>query len=270
VPYSRGTPAGVLSDVVSLPFNDAAASRDLILRHGGDLAAILVDPMPNRAGLVPAEPDYLAALRQAADEVGAILILDEVITFRLGYRGAQGLFGVRPDLTAFGKIIGGGFPVGAVGGRADVMAVFDPSAGKPALPHGGTFSANPVTMRAGEAAMRLLDPLAFEGLDTAGDFLRREIDAAFVRSGLPGRTTGLGSLLKVHFTDRDVRDYRSAHPRPDEAARLARFIHGLLDRGVIAASYGLMALSTAMSDADLEELAAACAGAIRDVAERRL
>lgn len=270
VPYSRGTPAGVLSDVVSLPFNDAAASRDLILRHGGDLAAILVDPMPNRAGLVPAEPDYLAALRQAADEVGAILILDEVITFRLGYRGAQGLFGVRPDLTAFGKIIGGGFPVGAVGGRADVMAVFDPSAGKPALPHGGTFSANPVTMRAGEAAMRLLDPLAFEGLDTAGDFLRREIDAAFVRSGLPGRTTGLGSLLKVHFTDREVRDYRSAHPRPDEAARLARFIHGLLDRGVIAASYGLMALSTAMSDADLEELAAACAGAIRDVAERRL
>ena len=195
-----------------------------------------------------------------------MLILDEVITFRLGLRGAQGLFGVTPDLTAFGKIIGGGFPVGAVGGRADIMAVFDPTRGKPALPHGGTFSANPVTMRAGEAAMSLLDEEAFAGLDRAGAFIRAEIDAAFKAVGAPGRTTGLGSLLKVHFTDRDVRDYRSAHPRPEEAARLARFVRSLLDRGVIAASYGLMALSTAMSDGDLDDLARACRGAVEDSA----
>jgi glutamate-1-semialdehyde 2,1-aminomutase len=265
--YSKGTPEGVLSDVVSLPFNDAELSTDLIRRHGRELAAILVDPMPNRAGLVPADRAYLAALRAAADEVGAILILDEVITFRLGYRGAQELFGVRPDLTAFGKIIGGGFPVGAIGGRADVMAVFDPTRGKPALPHGGTFSANPVTMRAGEAAMRLLDHEAFVRLEKAGEFVRGAIDAAFAQAGSAGRTTGLGSLLKVHFTDRAVRDYRSAHPRPEEAARLARFIHGLLDRGVIAASYGLMALSTAMTDLDLETLAQACAASVREAVE---
>ena len=124
--------------------------------------------MPNRAGLAPADRSYLEALRQVTREVGALLIFDEVITFRVGYRGAQGVWGIDPDLTTLGKIIGGGFPVGAVGGRKDIMAVFDPRSGKPALPHGGTFSANPVTMRAGLAAMELLDEAAFARLDAIG------------------------------------------------------------------------------------------------------
>ena len=109
--------------------------------------------MPNRAGLAPADRAYLEALRKVTREVGALLIFDEVITFRVGYRGAQGLWNIEPDLTSLGKIIGGGFPVGAVCGGKEFMAVFDPRPGKPALPHGGTFSANPVTMRAGIAAM---------------------------------------------------------------------------------------------------------------------
>ncbi|MBZ0148344.1 MAG: aminotransferase class III-fold pyridoxal phosphate-dependent enzyme, partial [Pseudorhodoplanes sp.] len=162
VAYSKGTPEGVLADVVTVPFNDAAASIELIRRHGASLAAILVDPMPNRAGMVPADREYLLALRAVADEVGAVLIFDEVITFRLGFNGAQARFSVTPDLTVFGKIIGGGFAVGAVGGSANIMSVFDPTRGKPALPHGGTFSANPMTMRAGQVAMTLLDQDAFD------------------------------------------------------------------------------------------------------------
>jgi glutamate-1-semialdehyde 2,1-aminomutase len=217
VAYSRGTPEGVLNDVVAIPFNDIDASRELIRRNGASLAAILVDPMPNRAGLVPAEREYLRALRALANEVGAVLIFDEVITFRLGYNGAQEKFGVTPDLTVFGKIIGGGFAVGAVGGGRKVMGVFDPTEGKPALPHGGTFSANPMTMRAGQVAMALLDEAAFAHLDRIGDKVRAGIDRAFETTGLTGRATGMGSLLRVHFTDR-----RSAITGPPTRARMKR------------------------------------------------
>ena len=164
-PYARGTPRGVLDDVIAVPFNDVEAMRDVFAAHGAAIAGVLIDPMPNRAGLIPARRDYLDAMVGIAHAAGALVIFDEVIAFRLGHSGAQGLWGISPDLTALGKIIGGGFPVGAVGGRAEVMAVFDPTGGKPALPHGGTFTANPVTMRAGLAAMKALTPESFARLD---------------------------------------------------------------------------------------------------------
>ena len=206
------------------------------------------------------------ALRKVADEVGAVLIFDEVITFRLGFNGAQSKFGVTPDLTVFGKIIGGGFAVGAVGGSQKVMAVFDPTKGKPALPHGGTFSANPVTMTAGQTAMMLLDADAFAHLDRIGDRVRAGIDRAFEKTGITGRATGMGSLLRVHFTDRPIRDYRSAYAKPDEARKLAAFHRALINHGILAANNGLMALSTPMTDADADEIVDACERALRDVA----
>src|SRR3954462_8835249 len=257
VAYAKGTPDNVLADVVTIPFNDAEAAVSLIREHGPELACVLVDPMPNRAGLVPADKAYLEALRQVTREVGALLVFDEVITFRLGYRGAQGLWDINPDLTTLGKIMGGGFPVGAIGGRRDVMAVFDPRYGKPALPHGGTFSANPVTMRAGLAAMELLDEAAFARLDVIGERVRTGINEAFRLSGLPGGTVGLGSLLKIHFADRAIRDYRSAYPTEQEVRRQFIFHLGLLNRGVLAAGYGLMALSTPMTDEDIDIIIAA-------------
>jgi glutamate-1-semialdehyde 2,1-aminomutase len=266
VAYARGTPDNVLADVVTIPFNDAEAAVSLIREHGPELACVLVDPMPNRAGLAPADKSYLEALRSITREVGALLIFDEVITFRLGFRGAQGLWNIDPDLTALGKIIGGGFPVGAVGGKREFMAVFDPRSGKPALPHGGTFSANPVTMRAGLAAMELLDEAAFARLDAIGQAVRSGIDEAFRRTGVPGRTVGLGSLLKIHFADRPIRDYRSAYMSEPEARRQAVFHRGLLNRGVLAAGYGLMALSMPMSDADVDAIVAAASAALAEVA----
>lgn len=265
VAYARGTPDNVLADVVAIPFNDAEAAVSLIREHGRDLACVLVDPMPNRAGLAPADQVYLEALRKVTREVGALLIFDEVITFRLGYRGAQGLWNIDPDLTTLGKIMGGGFPVGAVAGKKEFMAVFDPRAGKPALPHGGTFSANPVTMRAGIAAMELLDDAAFARLDAMGAAVRSGINQAFRNSGVPGGTVGLGSLLKIHFADRPVRDYRSAFMTEQETQREAIFNRGLLNRGVLAAGYGLMALSTPMIDADIDAIVAAASGALADV-----
>jgi glutamate-1-semialdehyde 2,1-aminomutase len=266
VPYSKGTPPGVLADVVTIPFNDIAASSELIRRHGAELGAIIVDPMPNRGGLVPADRDYLHALRAVADEVGAVLIFDEVITFRLGFNGAQSKFDVAPDITVFGKIIGGGFAVGAVGGSRKVMSVFDPTHGKPALPHGGTFSANPMTMRAGQVSLELLDQDAFAHLDRIGDKVRAGIDRAFEKTGMIGHTTGMGSLLRVHFTDRPIRDYRSAYERPSEARNLAAFHRALINCGILAANNGLMALSTPMTDGDADEIVGACEAALRNVA----
>jgi glutamate-1-semialdehyde 2,1-aminomutase len=266
VAYARGTPPKVLEDVVTIPFNDVEGAVSLIREHGAELGCVLVDPMPYRAGLVPADKAYLEALRAITREVGALLVFDEVISFRLGYHGAQGIWGIDPDLTTLGKIIGGGFPVGAVAGRKEVMAVFDPTRGKPALPHGGTFSANPVTMRAGLASMRLLDQAAYGHLDALGEAVRDGFDKAFQRHRLPGRTSGLGSLLRVHFSDRLIRDYRSAYPSPQEAEKLRRFHIGLLNRGVLIAGTGLMALCTPMGNAEVELIVSAADETIAEIA----
>lgn len=268
IAYARGTPPKVLEDVVTIPFNDPEGAVSLIRAHGSELACVLVDPMPNRAGLVPADKAYLETLRAVTREVGALLVFDEVITFRLGYHGAQGLWGIDPDLTTLGKIIGGGFPVGAVAGRRDVMAVFDPTRGKPALPHGGTFSANPVTMRAGLAAMQLLDEAAFKHLDDIGEAVRAGIDTAFRKHRLHGRAVGAGSLLRVHVTDRPIRDYRSAYQSPQEAERLRQFHIGLLNRGILAAGYGLMALCTPMGPAEVDRIIRAVDDTLGEIARQ--
>lgn len=266
VAYAKGTPASVLADVVTIPFNDIEGAESLIRAHGHELACVLVDPMPSRAGLVPADKAYLEALREVTRDVGALLVLDEVIAFRLGFHGAQGLFGIDPDLTALGKIVGGGFPAGAVAGRKEVMAVFDPSRGKPALPHGGTFSANPVSMRAGLVAMQLLNRRAFARLDAIGAAVRAGISESMRHHGVPGTAVGLGSLLKIHFSDRPIRDYRSAYMTEREARRLCIFHLALLNRGILSSSDGLMALSLPMTDADVGEILRAVSDALAEVA----
>jgi glutamate-1-semialdehyde 2,1-aminomutase len=155
-------------------------------------------------------------------------------------------------LTAFGKIIGGGFPVGAFGGRAEIMAVFDPSGGKPLVPHGGTFSANPMTMRCGLAAMELLDEPAFERLNAMGELLRCKIEGIFERRDVQGGVNGRGSLLKIYFGGRSIRDYRSSRPTTGAAKQMNAFVIGLLNAGVIIASTGLIALSTPTTEDDIE------------------
>lgn len=269
VPYAAGTPAGVLSDVVVLPFNDVDRSAQILRAHGHELAAILVDPMPNRAGLVPADRNYLQALRDIASEIGAILIFDEVITFRLGYHGAQSIWNIEADLTVFGKIMGGGFPVGAVGGRREVMAVFDPTQGKPLLPQGGTFSANPMTMVCGRVAMELLDPQSFRRLDDMGLRVRSGIDEAFRRVGIAGQTTGMGSLFKIHFTQHPIHDYRSASPDAEAQRKLSLFNFAALNEGILPSSYGLFALSTPMTEGDADQIIGAVERALMHIRNAR-
>ena len=252
VAYSRGTPPAVLEDVVVLPFNRTELAVARVEREAASLAAVVLDPLPNRVGLLPAQPEFLRAMREVTRAHGIVLIFDEVISFRVGYHGAQGLFGVLPDLTTLGKIIGGGFPVGAVGGRAEVMAVFDPRDGHAPVPHGGTFNANPVTMAAGLTAMELLDRAAFSRLDDLGAKLRASMEDCLAQAGVPGRVTGIGSLFRVHATNREFLDYRSTRLEAAESARLDRLVRSLLEHGVLIAPTGLGCLSTPMTDVEVE------------------
>ena len=261
--YAHGTPPGVLADVVVLPFNDVAAARTLLEAHGPELAAVLVDPMPNRSGLIAATPEFLTMLREVTQRHGIVLIFDEVITFRTGHGGYQGLADVQPDLTTLGKIIGGGFPVGAVAGSAEVMRVFDPSAGKPRLPHGGTFNANPVTMVAGLAAMRLLTPAEFGRLEALGDRAREVCTAAFRAAEMEGQVTGRGSLLMLHLTRKPLRGYRDAWRSPAEQKRFGRLVHLLSDNGVIVSTSGLVALSTPMGEPEVQRLGEALLASLK-------
>jgi glutamate-1-semialdehyde 2,1-aminomutase len=202
--------------------------------------------------------------RRLCDQEGIVLVSDEVISFRTDFGGAQACFGFRPDLTVLGKIIGGGFPVGAVGGRADIMAVFDPTRGKPRVPHGGTFNANPITMVAGRVAMELLDEEAFARLALLGARAAEGIERAFAATGRECQVTGRGSLLRIHLTARPLSDYRSTYPSQAIRAEMSSLVTRLIDGGVLIAPSGLLAMSTAMTEKDVDRLVEAVAMALHD------
>lgn len=265
VPYSHGTPPAVLDTVIVSRFNDIDLTERLIERHRDELAAVLIDPMPMRAGLVPAEIPFLQRLREMTAQYGIVLIFDEVISLRTAYGGTQSLLGVTPDLTTMAKIIGGGFPVGALGGSRDVMAVFDPSQSYPRAPHGGTFNANPVTMVAGLAAMRKLTPEAFDRLATLGAMLREGLAEALDGARIPGQVTGMGSLFHVHPHDRPIRDYRGSVAAPGERTQLAKIHAGLMARGIITAPQLMGCLSTPMGEGEVGAFVEAFVDSIRDV-----
>ena len=265
VPYTAGLPERVMEDVVVLPYNDVDASRRLIERTADRLAAIVVDPVPTRVGCIPMLREYAEMVREVATLHGIVLVFDEVASFRVRYRGAQSMVGVTADLTTFGKIIGGGLPVGAIGGSPEVMAVFDAANGSPRAPHGGTFNANPATMAGGAAAMRLLTEDALEALNGRGDRARERIAAAFDAAGVSGQTTGAGSLVMIHFNRRNLVGYRDAFPDANAARRMGVLHKALLNRGFIVGSGGLLAISTANTDQEIDDLADAIEDSLREM-----
>lgn len=255
VPYARGTPRGVLNDVIVIPFNDIEATLRILEAHRDELAGVLIDPLPGRFGHIPASREFLRGVREFTQRHGMLLVFDEVICFRLGYGGAQGEFDCAPDLTALGKVIGGGFPIGAVAGRRDVMAVFDLSRGRPPILQGGTFNGNPVSMVAGLAAMELLTPEAFDRLNALGGLARSKLTSAFRSAGVPGQVTGMGSLLRIHPTDRSLKDYRSTYQTPEERQLVDELWRYLLNHGMLLSKVGMGALSTVNTELEIERLA---------------
>ncbi len=250
IPDSKGIPASVASDVLIAPFNNPDVADAILREHRSEIAALIVEPVLGAGGIISPRDGFLTILRRMTEELGILLIFDEVISFRLGYHGAQGLYDVQPDLTILGKIIGGGLPVGAFGGREDIMALYDPR--RPgALAQAGTFNANPVTMAAGIAGLTLLTAPEIARINTLGDQLRRRLQALFDASPVPARISGIGSLLQLHFTDAEIVDYRAAataDPVLGSAFHLA-----LLNEGIFIAPRGMMALSLPVTGAEIEQ-----------------
>jgi glutamate-1-semialdehyde 2,1-aminomutase len=222
----------------------------ILEKQGSDIAALLIDPLLANAGMIPVREGFLQTLREATQRLGILLIYDEVISFRVARGGAQEHFGVRPDLTTLGKIIGGGLAVGAFGGRAEVMNFYDPRGGKGRINHGGTFNANPLTMAGGLATMEQLTPDAYTRLEALGDRLRDGVRRLLRKRAYPGQITGVGSLFWLHHTRKKLSDYRSA--RPDDPQAPARTFLGLINEGVLLSQRGLGACSLAMTDADVD------------------
>jgi len=262
VAYVKGTPRSVLDDVVVIPFNKPDEAERILRAHAQELACVIVDLMPNRGGLIPATPEFVAMLERVREDTGILIVLDEVITLRLAFGGAQTLFGINADLTALGKIIGGGFPVGAVAGSAEVMAVFDPREGKPALSHSGTFNANPVTMVAGEAAMSALTQAEIDRLGALGDRAREGVVAIMREAGMPGQVTGLGSLFRIHVHNRPLSDYHSMLMTQAEKDLLAEIVGHMRDHGVFVNERGVCSLSTPMTEAEIDAFLDCFKGAV--------
>ena len=256
VGHARATPAGLLDDVVVIPFNNVEATRRLLDAHADELAGVLFDALVSRMGFLQATPEYLQLLRQWTHEHGALLIQDEVFSFRLGYHGAQGHYGLDPDLTALGKIIGGGLPIGAVGGKREFMQVFDHRSGHAAVPHGGTFNANPLAMVAGRVTMELMTHAAYAHINALGDRLRDGLNRLFAAHGWAASARGVGSMVGVMLggeTLGNYRDYRGFLPAVAQSVpRMLPLHRALLARGVMFIPYGGLITSTAMTEADID------------------
>ena len=259
----RGVPDAVLNAVMVTPFNDLSALEALLQEHHERIAGIIVEPMPNAGGMVPPAPGYLRGLRALADEYGVLLLFDEIVTLRLGVGGYQGIEGAIPDLTAVAKIIGGGFPVGAFGGRHDIMQLFDPAAAPDFVFHSGTFNGNNMTATAGLEAMQRLDQAAIERINGLGEDLGDGVNRVFRSLGIGAQCLGYGSLQQIHWTAEPVVSLADARRASEDIGELRQLLHlELLNRGVYTSNRGMFSITTAMSDGDIALALKAVEGAL--------
>ncbi|MDP8977933.1 MAG: glutamate-1-semialdehyde 2,1-aminomutase [Actinomycetota bacterium] len=263
IPGSPGVTAGAARDTLVVAWNDRAGVDAAFAEHGHDIAVVVCEPVAANMGVVPAEPGFLALLREITTRHGSLLLFDEVMTgFRVARGGEGERSGVVPDLVALGKVVGGGFPLAAFGGRAEVMGQLAPAG---PVYQAGTLSGNPVAVAAGLAQLRLLDDAAYAGLQRRADRLVGGLEKAFAGAGVPVRIQRAASLFSIFFTDRAVRDYAGA--RAADHGRYARFFHGMLESGVYLPPSGYEALfvSLAHTDEDIDRTVDAAGRAAHDL-----
>ena len=262
-PDSAGVPAALADLTITLPFNDEAAVRAVFEREGGQIAAVILEVIPANAGLYFARPGFLETLRELCTQHDAVLIFDEVMTgFRVARGGAQEIYGITPDLTALGKVIGGGLPVGAFGGRAEIMDQLSPDG---PVYQAGTLSGNPLAMAAGLAQLRELERTdAWARLEEVGAKFEEVVRATLKRTGKGYTFNRIGSMFCLFFTDAEVYDLASAQGSDRQA--FARFFHACLDGGVYFAPSQFEAgfLSTAHTDDDMARTAEVTTRALQD------
>jgi glutamate-1-semialdehyde 2,1-aminomutase len=245
-------------DVVVLPYNDLVACERLLRAHRDEIGCLIMEPIVSSFGYLPGDPEFLRGIRKLTEELGIVLVFDEVQSFRVAPGGAQELLGVTPDLTTLGKIIGGGMPVGAFGGRRDIMAQYDPTGpGGARIAHAGTFNANPMTLLAGEAVLLALTPPVYRRLAELGEALRTRLRAALAGAGVPAQVTGIASLFGVHFTPRPIRNYRDVIGGDAEMTRAV--FTGLLNEGILVQTSCAGSLGIMTTEAEIDTLVAAFA-----------
>ncbi len=262
VAASEGLADGILDQVVVIPFNDTANARRILEDNKDQLAAVIVEPVMGSVGMIPGTAEFLTMLREFTEENGIVLIFDEVISFRVAPGGSQQYYGITPDLTSLGKIIGGGFAVGAFGGRRDIMELYDPTKG-PKVSHAGTFNANPVTMVAGAVTLEHLTPDVYRDLAELTELLRQGIRRVCSDLEVPVQVTGLGSLFGIHFTGQPIVNYRDI--AAEDAALRGQVFLGLLNEGILMASNLVGGLSTALGEEEVNTFV----GALQSVLERQ-
>jgi glutamate-1-semialdehyde 2,1-aminomutase len=260
IPGSPGVTDGSVRDTLVAPYNDLDAVRAIFAQQAERIAAVVVEPVAANMGVVPPEPGFLQGLRDLCDASGSLLMFDEVITgFRLGLGGAQGFYGVAPDLTALGKVMGGGFPCAAFGGRRDVMGGLAPDG---PVYQAGTLAGNPVAVAAGAAALSLArERNPYPSLEAAATRLERELLEIFAGAGVSATINRAGSMFSLFFRDGPVSNYADAAAA--DHARYARFFHEMLERGIYLPPSGfeLWTLSTAHDAATLDRTIAAARAA---------
>jgi glutamate-1-semialdehyde 2,1-aminomutase len=255
VPDSAGVPEDYTKNTLIAAYNDCQGVEEIFRQHGSRIAAVIVEPVAGNMGVVPPEAGFLAKLRELSDQYGTLLIFDEVITgFRLSYQGAQGYYGITPDLTVLGKIIGGGLPVGAYGGRREIMSCISPLG---SVYQAGTLSGNPVAMAAGIATLKILreNPGIYEENEKKAVVLERAFLAASAKNGIPLVVNRAGAIICAFFTGEKVVDYGSAVKA--DVQRFAKYFRSMLESGIYMApsQFEAIFISQAHSGEDLEKAA---------------
>ena len=245
---ATGIPKSAQGDSLIVPYNDKAAAEKAILENKGRLAAVIVEGAMGAAGGIPPRDGYLEFLRKVTTENGVLLILDEVISLRLAWGGAQAIYGIKPDLTTMAKIIGGGYPVGAIGGQEDIMQLFNPEAHK--VYHAGTLNANPITATAGVATIEQLNAELINKINKLGESFAEGVRAIFKKLNIKGQVTGMGSLQNIHFSDQPVVNGKSAREANKDLLHL--FYLAMQERGMFSAARGLYVMSTPMTPKEID------------------
>lgn len=265
LPGSPGVTPGAAQDTMTLRFNDLAAAKELFAHQGANIAAVMVEPVAGNMGVVPPDQGFLETLRELTRRAGSLLIGDEVMTgFRVARGGAAERLGITPDLATFGKVIGGGLPVGAFGGRAELMDQIAPAG---PVYQAGTLSGNPLAMTAGIATLALLDAAAYQQLERQSARLEEGLCRAFDVAGVKTCIQRVGSMLTVFFTQGPVRDFDAA--KASDHRKFARFFHAMLQRGVHLPPSGYEAwfVSLAHDDAAMDETIAAAREAASEMGD---
>ena len=258
VPVVEGTPESVLNDVVIFPFNDLSRTIKILNQNADDISCVLIDLVPHRAGLFPAYDKYISEIYKWTRKNNALLLFDEVVTFRAYFSGAQEKYSVSPDLTALGKIIGGGFPIGAIAGKSEIMDVLNPRNKVLKHPHSGTFSANPISTVAGFTAMSMFDQSSVKKINSLADIAKKQIKEAINVADIPACVTGLGSMFRIHLQNSPPTNARETY----QDNNTKKIINDLLDylflnENIIMINTCTCMLSTSLTQKEIDRLSQA-------------